>query len=92
MRKPMLCRGLASHYRLTTAAADKASVFTEFMAVAEEEEEAAGRRRRKAKGERCESQLRLLEELNDLRKWNHNDAHRNSSLRPKNMERSFCMS
>lgn len=50
MCKLMLCKSLALHYRLTTAAADKASVFTEFMAVAGEEEEAAGRRRRKAMG------------------------------------------
>lgn len=45
--------GSPSRYRLTTTAADKASVFTEFMAEAREEEEAAGRgRRRRARGGR----------------------------------------
>lgn len=42
----MLREGLALRYRLTTTAADKASVFTEFISEAREEEEAAGRRRR----------------------------------------------
>lgn len=43
----MAREGLDLRYRLTTTAADKASVFTEFMAEAREEEEAAGRRRRR---------------------------------------------
>lgn len=82
MCKAMCCKVLASRYRLTAAAADKTSVFTEFVAVAGEEEEAAGRWRRRGEAERCESQLQLLEEQNDLRKWNHDDAHRNLSVRP----------
>lgn len=51
VHKLMLCEDLALRYRLTTTAADKASVFTEFMAEALEEEEAAGRRRRARGGE-----------------------------------------
>lgn len=42
----MLRKESTLRYRLTTTAANKASVFTEFMSEAREEEEAAGRRRR----------------------------------------------
>lgn len=45
VHKLILHVDLTLRYRPTTTAADKASVFTEFMAEAGEEEEAAGRRR-----------------------------------------------
>lgn len=79
----MLRKGLALHYRLTTAAADKASVFTKFMAVAGEEEEAAGRRRRTARGRDVSLSFYCWKKKNDLGKWDRNDAHRNSSLGPE---------
>ena len=76
VHKPMLREDLASRYRLTTTAADKASVFTEFMAVVREEEEEAG-----SKWERCRSQLPVPE--GKKWPWDHNGARRNSSVRAR---------
>lgn len=56
-------------------------MFTESVAEVREEEE-----------EGCGSQLPVLAEKNDQGKWEHNGAHRNSCLRPKNVERSFRVS
>lgn len=85
----MACEGLALRDRLTTAAANKASVFTEFMGEMREE-----RRQQEGgqDGAGCGSQLPLLEGKNDLGKWDHNGAHRNSRLGTKYMELSFCAS
>lgn len=78
--------------RVTTTAANKASVFTESMGEARVErtlQEGGG-----GGGERSGSQaeLLLLQGKNDQGKLDHNGPHRNSRLRPENMELAFCTS
>lgn len=76
--------------RLTTAAADKAAVFTEFMGETEGGEEARGRRRRMRRAGRREMWLLAStaagrkKKKNDRAKCDHIVAHRNSTLRPSN--------
>lgn len=92
----MARESLDLRYRLTTTAADKASVFTEFMAEAREEEEAAGRRRRRAGGgvrERCGFQLPLLEGKKMTRGNGTITAPTGIQVSGlKSMELSFCAS
>lgn len=91
MHKLMFHKDLALACRLTTTAADKASLFTVFGAEVREEEEEEEDREQGREG--CGFQLALLQgEKNDQEKWDHNGAHRNLSLRPQNTERSFSMS
>ena len=64
LHKVILCKGLSLRYRLTTTAADKASVLREFKAEAREEEEAV-------EGERCGTEKKMT-------RGNGTMAHRNS--------------